>query len=69
MLDCALGARSANRDHLSILLRYGVLAPVHLGASGVLATVTRALYQLNGLKLISAANTVQGIFFWDFLIT
>jgi len=43
--------------------------PVHLGASGVLATVTAGLYiSWNGLKLISAATRLQGIFFWDFLI-
>jgi monovalent cation/hydrogen antiporter len=43
--------------------------PVHLGGSGVLATVTAGLYiSWNGLKLISAATRLQGIFFWDFLI-
>src|SRR5271169_4987108 len=43
--------------------------PVHLGASGVLATLTAGLYiSWNGLKLISAATRLQGIFFWDFLI-
>src|SRR5580704_13463489 len=43
--------------------------PVHLGGSGVLATVTAGLYiSWNGIKLISAATRLQGIFFWDFLI-
>jgi CPA1 family monovalent cation:H+ antiporter len=43
--------------------------PQHLGASGVLATVTAGLYiSWNGLRLISAATRLQGIFFWDFLI-
>ncbi|MGC2222124.1 MAG: cation:proton antiporter, partial [Methylocella sp.] len=43
--------------------------PVHLGGSGVLATVTAGLYiSWNGLWLISAATRLQGIFFWDFLI-
>jgi CPA1 family monovalent cation:H+ antiporter len=40
-----------------------------LGGSGVLATVTTGLYiSWNGLRLISAATRLQGIFFWDFLI-
>jgi CPA1 family monovalent cation:H+ antiporter len=43
--------------------------PQHLGASGVLATVTAGLYiSWNGLRLISAETRLQGIFFWDFLI-
>jgi Na+/H+ antiporter len=43
--------------------------PVHLGGSGVLATVTTGLYiSWNGLRLISAATRLQGIFFWDFLM-
>jgi CPA1 family monovalent cation:H+ antiporter len=43
--------------------------PEHLGGSGVLATVTAGLYiSWNGIKLISAATRLQGIFFWDFLI-
>jgi monovalent cation/hydrogen antiporter len=43
--------------------------PQHLGGSGVLATVTTGLYiSWNGLRLISAATRLQGIFFWDFLI-
>jgi Na+/H+ antiporter len=43
--------------------------PAHLGGSGVLATVTVGLYiSWNGLRLISAATRLQGIFFWDFLI-
>ncbi len=43
--------------------------PEHLGGSGVLATVTAGLYfSWNGLRLISAATRLQGIFFWDVLI-
>jgi CPA1 family monovalent cation:H+ antiporter len=43
--------------------------PQHLGGSGVLATVTTGLYiSWNGLRLISAATRLQGIFFWDFFI-
>ena len=43
--------------------------PQHLGGSGVLATVCTGLYiSWNGLRLISAATRLQGIFFWDFLI-
>ncbi len=43
--------------------------PEHLGGSGVLATVTAGLYiSWNGLRLISAATRLQGIFFWDFLM-
>jgi monovalent cation/hydrogen antiporter len=43
--------------------------PEHLGGSGVLATVTTGLYiSWNGLRLISAATRLQGIFFWQFLI-
>jgi monovalent cation/hydrogen antiporter len=43
--------------------------PQQLGGSGVLATVTCGLYiSWNGLRLISAATRLQGIFFWDFLI-
>ena len=43
--------------------------PEHLGGSGVLATVTAGLYiSWNGLRLISAATRLQGIFFWDLLI-
>ena len=42
--------------------------PEQLGGSGVLATVTAGLYiSWNGLRLISAATRLQGIFFWDFL--
>ena len=45
------------------------LPPEQLGGSGVLATVTAGLYiSWNGLRLISAATRLQGIFFWDFLI-
>src|SRR5437764_3582236 len=43
--------------------------PEHLGGSGVLTTVTAGLYiSWNGLRLISAATRLQGIFFGDFLI-
>jgi monovalent cation/hydrogen antiporter len=43
--------------------------PQQAGGSGVLATVTCGLYiSWNGLRLISAATRLQGIFFWDFLI-
>src|SRR5262249_5482944 len=43
--------------------------PEQLGGSGVLATVTTGLFiSLNGLRLISAATRLQGIFFWDFFI-
>ncbi|WP_158815689.1 Na+/H+ antiporter [Methylocapsa sp. S129] len=42
--------------------------PEQMGGSGVLATVTAGLYiSWNGLRLISAATRLQGIFFWDFL--
>ncbi len=41
--------------------------PQYLGGSGVLATVATGLYfSWNGLRLISAATRLQGIFFWDF---
>lgn len=43
--------------------------PQHLGGSGVLATLAAGLYaSWNGLRLISSATRLQGIFFWDFLI-
>ena len=43
--------------------------PQYLGGSGVLATVTAGLYiSWNGLRLISAATRLQGVFFWEFLI-
>jgi CPA1 family monovalent cation:H+ antiporter len=43
--------------------------PEQLGGSGVLATVTAGLYiSWNGLRLISAATRLQGIFFWGFLM-
>jgi Na+/H+ antiporter len=42
--------------------------PERLGGSGVLATVATGLYiSWNGLRLISSATRLQGIFFWDFL--
>jgi CPA1 family monovalent cation:H+ antiporter len=55
---------------LSMLTPYlAYLPPEQLGGSGVLATVTTGLYiSWNGLRLISAATRLQGIFFWDFLI-
>ncbi|MGH8206795.1 MAG: cation:proton antiporter, partial [Steroidobacteraceae bacterium] len=43
--------------------------PQYLGGSGVLATVTTGLYiSWNGLRLISPATRLQGVFFWDFAI-
>jgi monovalent cation/hydrogen antiporter len=43
--------------------------PQQLGGSGVLATVTAGLFiSWNGLRLISAATRLQGVFFWDLLI-
>ena len=43
--------------------------PEYLGGSGVLATVAAGLYiSWNGLRLISAATRLQGIFFWDLFI-
>ena len=55
---------------LSILTPYlAYWPPEYLGGSGVLATVTAGLYiSWNGLRLISAATRLQGIFFWDLLI-
>jgi CPA1 family monovalent cation:H+ antiporter len=55
---------------LSILTPYlAFWPPKYLGGSGVLATVTAGLYiSWNGLRLISAATRLQGIFFWDLLI-
>ena len=42
--------------------------PQQIGGSGVLATIVAGLYiSWNGLRLISAATRLQGIFFWDFL--
>jgi monovalent cation/hydrogen antiporter len=43
--------------------------PQQLGGSGVLSTVATGLYiSWNGLRFISAATRLQGIFFWDLLI-
>ncbi len=43
--------------------------PEFLGGSGVLATVAAGLYiSWNGLRFISAATRLQGIFFWDLLM-
>jgi monovalent cation/hydrogen antiporter len=55
---------------LSVLTPFlAYLPPQYLGGSGVLATVTTGLYiSWNGLRLISAATRLQGIFFWDFMI-
>jgi CPA1 family monovalent cation:H+ antiporter len=55
---------------LSIITPYlAYWVPEHLGGSGVLATVTAGLFiSWNGLRLISAATRLQGIFFWDLLI-
>jgi Na+/H+ antiporter len=55
---------------LSILVPFlAYWPPEHLGGSGVLATVTAGLYiSWNGLRLISAATRLQGIFFWDLFI-
>jgi monovalent cation/hydrogen antiporter len=55
---------------LSILTPYlAYWPPEQLGGSGVLATVATGLYiSWNGLRLISAATRLQGIFFWDFLL-
>jgi monovalent cation/hydrogen antiporter len=55
---------------LSLLTPYAAYwPPEQLGGSGVLATVAAGLYiSWNGLRLISAATRLQGVFFWDFLI-
>ena len=55
---------------LSVLTPFAAYwPPQYLGGSGVLATVCTGLYiSWNGLRLISAATRLQGIFFWDFLI-
>src|SRR4051794_16335069 len=55
---------------LSILTPYlAYWVPEYLGGSGVIATVVTGLYiSWNGLRLISAATRLQGIFFWDLLI-
>src|SRR5579862_2066697 len=54
---------------LSVLTPFVAYWPPEIvGGSGVLATVTTGLYiSWNGLRLISAATRLQGIFFWDFL--
>jgi monovalent cation/hydrogen antiporter len=54
---------------LSILTPYlAFWPPQQLGGSGVLATVTVGLYiSWNGLRLISAATRLQGVFFWAVL--
>ena len=66
----ALGADPRIEIMLSVLTPFlAYWPPQHLGGSGVLATVTAGLYiSWNGLRLISAATRLQGIFFWDFLI-
>src|SRR5882672_5109799 len=55
---------------LSLITPYvAYWVPEHLGGSGVLATVVAGLYiSWNGLKLISAATRLQGIFFWDLFV-
>ena len=55
---------------LSLLTPYAAYwPPEQLGGSGVLATVAAGLYiSWNGLRLISAATRLQGVFFWDFLV-
>ena len=55
---------------LSMLTPYAAYwPPEQLGGSGVLATVAAGLYiSWNGLRLISAATRLQGVFFWDFLV-
>jgi len=55
---------------LSLLTPYlAYWPPQYLGGSGVLATVSTGLYiSWNGLRLISSATRLQGIFFWDFFI-
>src|SRR5450631_4337599 len=66
--------RAANDPPIEILLSLltpylAYWVPEQLGGSGVLATVTAGLYiSWNGIRLISAATRLQGIFFWDFLI-
>jgi monovalent cation/hydrogen antiporter len=41
--------------------------PMHLGGSGVLATLAAGLYvSWNGPRLISPATRLQGVFFWEF---
>jgi CPA1 family monovalent cation:H+ antiporter len=58
------------RIEITLLLVTPFLAywpPEHFGGSGVLATVATGLYiSWNGLRLISAATRLQGIFFGDF---
>jgi CPA1 family monovalent cation:H+ antiporter len=55
---------------LSIITPYlAYWPPEYLGGSGVMATVTCGLFiSWNGLRLISAATRLQGVFFWDLLI-
>jgi len=55
---------------LSLLTPYlAYWPPTWLGGSGVLATVVTGLYiSWNGLRLISAATRLQGIFFWDLFV-
>jgi monovalent cation/hydrogen antiporter len=55
---------------LSVLIPFlAYWPPQMLGGSGVLATVTAGLYiSYNGLRLISAATRLQGVFFWDFFV-
>ncbi len=55
---------------LSLMTPYlAYWVPVHLGGSGVLATVAAGLYvSWKGPLLIPSATRLQGIFFWDLLI-
>ena len=54
---------------LSLLTPFVAFWPsVHLGGSGVLATLAAGLYtSWNGPRLISPATRLQGVFFWEFL--
>lgn len=71
MLRCR---RLVNQPRLEILLSVmtpfiAYWPPEHLGGSGVLATVAAGLYtSWNGLRLISAATRLQGIFIGSFVI-
>ena len=60
-----VGERSPDRNSgfdLNTLLAFW--PPVHLGGSGVLATLTAGLYVVwNGPQLISPATRLQGVFF------
>ena len=55
---------------LSLMTPYlAFWVPVHLGGSGVLATVACGLYvSWIGPRLIPSATRLQGIFFWDLIV-